>query len=110
MALCHEVTNDLETPVPHSPFDRYDSYPEMVAEMDRAVGRLIAALNALKLREKTLIIFVADNGTPQNLIVRAEGKELIKEPILAKNNTETSKNIRKELALTLKNQFNVSDN
>lgn len=86
MALCHEVTDDLETPVPHSPFDRYDSYPEMVAEMDRAVGRLIAALNALKLREKTLIIFVADNGTPQNLIVRAEGKELIKEPIFSMQN------------------------
>lgn len=83
MALCHEVTDDLETPVPHSPFDRYDSYPEMVAEMDRAVGRVVAALNALRLREKTLIIFVADNGTPQNLIVRAEGKELIKEAIVS---------------------------
>lgn len=86
MALCHEVTDDLETPVPHSPFDRYDSYPEMVAEMDRAVGRLVAALNALKIRENTLIIFVADNGTPQNLIVRAEGKELIKEPIFSMQN------------------------
>ncbi|NND32760.1 MAG: sulfatase-like hydrolase/transferase [Saprospiraceae bacterium] len=86
MALCHEVTDDLETPVPRSPFDRYDSYPEMVAEMDRAVGRLVAALNALKLREKTLILFVADNGTPQNLIVRAEGKELIKEPIFSMQN------------------------
>ncbi len=83
MALCHEVTDDLETPVPHSPFGRYDSYPEMVAEMDRAVGRLVAALNALKLREQTLIIFVADNGTPQNLIVRAEDKELIKKPIFS---------------------------
>lgn len=86
MALCHEVTDDLETPVPHSPFDRYDSYPEMVAEMDRAVGRLVAGLNALKLREKTLIIFVADNGTPQNLIVRAEGKKLIKEPVFSMQN------------------------
>ena len=86
MALCHEVTDDLETPVPHSPFDRYDSYPEMVAEMDRAVGRLVAALNALNLREKTLIIFVADNGTPQELIVRAEGKKLIKEPIFSMQN------------------------
>ncbi len=86
MALCHEVTDDLETPVPFSPFGRYDSYPEMVAEMDRAVGRLVAALNALKLREKTLILFVADNGTPQNLIVRAEGKKLIKEPIFTMQN------------------------
>lgn len=86
MALCHEVTDDLETPVPHGLFDRYDSYPEMVSEMDRAVGRLVAALNALKLREKTLIIFVADNGTPQNLITRAEGNKLIKEPIFSIQN------------------------
>nr|WP_299070127.1 sulfatase-like hydrolase/transferase [uncultured Allomuricauda sp.] len=86
MALCHEVTDDLETPVPQSPFGRYDSYAEMVAEMDRAVGRLVAALNALELREETLIIFVADNGTPQNLIVRAEGKKLIKEPIFSMQN------------------------
>ena len=83
MALCHEVTDDLETPVPHGPFGRYDSYAEMVGEMDRAVGRLVAALNALGLRESTLILFIGDNGTPQNLIVRAEGKQLIKEPIIS---------------------------
>jgi arylsulfatase A len=46
----------------------------------------VAALNALKLRKETLIIFVADNGTPQNLIVRAEGEELIKEPIFSMQN------------------------
>ena len=62
---------------------RYDSYAEMVAEMDRSVGRLVAALEALKLREKTLIIFIADNGTPQQMIVRAEEKKLIKEPVIS---------------------------
>ncbi len=84
MALCHDVTDDLAKPVPHSPFGRYDSFGEMVAEMDRAVGRLVAALNALDLREKTLILFVADNGTPQEMIVRAEGEELIKEPVVSR--------------------------
>jgi len=86
MALCHEVTDDLVEPVPHGPLGRYDNFPEMVAEMDRAVGRLVSALNTLKLREKTLIIFVGDNGTPQNLIVRAEGEKLIKEPITSLQN------------------------
>jgi arylsulfatase A-like enzyme len=86
MALCHEVTDDLKEPVPHGPFDRYDSYPEMVAEMDRAVGRLVAALNALGLRKNTLLLFVADNGTPKELIVRAEGRNLIKEPIVSRQN------------------------
>jgi arylsulfatase A-like enzyme len=83
MAVCHEVTDDLETPVPHGPFDRYDNYAEMVAEMDRNVGRLLAALNALELRKDTLVLFTGDNGTPQQLIVRAEGKRLIKSPIVS---------------------------
>ena len=86
MAVAHEVTDDLETPVPHGPFGRYDSYAEMVAEMDRNVGRLIAALNALKLREKTLVIFVPDNGTPPEIIIRAEGKKLIKIPVVSRRN------------------------
>ncbi|MEM1225482.1 MAG: sulfatase-like hydrolase/transferase [Planctomycetota bacterium] len=86
MAVCHEVTDDLPKPVPHGPFDRYDSYEEMVGEMDRAVGRLISALEALGLREKTLVLFTADNGTPQDLIVRAEGQRLIKEPVTSMQN------------------------
>ena len=86
MALCHDVTDDLEKPVAHGPLDRYDSYPEMIAEMDRAVGRIVAALNALKLREKTLILFVADNGTPKRMILRAEGNRLIRVPVVSKQN------------------------
>lgn len=84
MALAHEVTDDLPTPVPHGPFDRYDSYAEMVAEMDRAVGRMVAALNALGLREETLILFLADNGTPPEIIIRAEEGELIKTPVVSR--------------------------
>jgi len=84
MALCHDVTDDLNKPVPHGPLDRYDSYPEMIAEMDRAVGRIVAALNALKLREKTLILFVGDNGTPKRMILRADGDKLIKVPVVSR--------------------------
>lgn len=86
MAVAHEVTDDLDPPVPHGPFDRYDSYPEMVAEMDQAVGRMVAALDALKLREKTLILFLADNGTPPEIIIRAEGSELIRTPVVSQRN------------------------
>ncbi|MEZ6089270.1 MAG: sulfatase-like hydrolase/transferase [Pirellulaceae bacterium] len=83
MAVAHEVTDDLDPPVPHGPLERYDSYPEMVAEMDRAVGRMVAALDALKLRERTLILFLADNGTPPEIIIRAEGSELIRTPVVS---------------------------
>lgn len=86
MALAHEVTDDLETPVPHGPHGRYDSYAEMVAEMDRIVGRLVSAVNALRLRERTLILFVADNGTPPEIIIRAEGQKLIKTPVVSRRN------------------------
>ncbi len=86
MAVCHDVTDDLDNPVPHGPFDRYDSYAEMVGEMDRSVGRIVAALNALDLREKTLILFTGDNGTPQSMIIRAEGKELITVPVVSMQN------------------------
>lgn len=86
MALAHEVTDDLNPPVPHGPFDRYDNYAEMVAEMDRGIGRLVGALDALKLREKTLILFLADNGTPPEIIIRAEGSDLIKTPVVSRRN------------------------
>ncbi|MCA8987409.1 MAG: sulfatase-like hydrolase/transferase [Planctomycetaceae bacterium] len=86
MAVCHEVTDDLDPPVPHGPLGRYDSYPEMVQEMDRAIGRLIAALEALKLREKTIVIFTADNGTPPEIIIEAQGKDLLRESIVSRQN------------------------
>jgi arylsulfatase A len=86
MAVCHEVTDDLDPPVPHGPLGRYDNYAEMVSEMDRAVGRLVAALEALNLREKTLIIYTADNGTPPEIIIKAEGTELIREAVVSRQN------------------------
>ncbi|QEG41524.1 sulfatase-like hydrolase/transferase [Roseimaritima ulvae] len=86
MAVAHEVTDDLPQPVPHGPFDRYDNYAEMVAEMDQGVGRLVAALNALELREKTLILFLADNGTPPEIIIRAEEQDLLRTPVVSRRN------------------------
>lgn len=86
MAVAHEVTDDLDPPVPHGPFGRYDNYAEMVAEMDQAVGRLVGALDALNLRRNTLIVFLADNGTPPEIIIRADGSELIRTPIVSRCN------------------------
>jgi arylsulfatase A-like enzyme len=40
-------------------------YKDMVEYMDRKVGRLVAKVDALGLRERTLILFFGDNGTPQ---------------------------------------------
>jgi arylsulfatase A len=38
-------------------------YEDNVAYLDREVGRLVAALDALGLRERTIIVFAGDNGT-----------------------------------------------
>ena len=38
-------------------------YQDNVAYMDKLVGKLMAELDRLKLREKTLVIFASDNGT-----------------------------------------------
>lgn len=38
------------------------TYKEMVEVMDEGVGRIIAALKAYHLEEKTLVLFISDNG------------------------------------------------
>ena len=63
MALCHDVTDDLKAPVPYGPRDRYDSYAEMVEQMDEQIGRLTSFLKTSGLDENTLVLFTSDNGT-----------------------------------------------
>jgi arylsulfatase A len=43
------------------------NFPDMVAYMDKTVGKLVAAVNELGLRENTLIIFTGDNGTDRRI-------------------------------------------
>jgi arylsulfatase A len=43
------------------------NFPDMVAYMDKTVGKLIAALEESGLRENTLVIFTGDNGTDKKI-------------------------------------------
>ena len=43
--------------------DGHTLYQDNVAYMDKLVGKLLAELDRLKLREKTLLVFASDNGT-----------------------------------------------
>jgi arylsulfatase A-like enzyme len=42
-------------------------FTDMVAYMDKIVGRVVGKLDTLGLRENTLILFVGDNGTDRNI-------------------------------------------
>ena len=43
------------------------NYAAMVAYMDKCIGRVVAELDRLHLRERTLILFTGDNGTPKGI-------------------------------------------
>ena len=51
-----------------------EHFGDMVAYMDKLIGKLVARLDALGLRENTLILFIGDNGTgrgtPSNMGAR----------------------------------------
>jgi arylsulfatase A-like enzyme len=46
------------------------NFPDMMAYMDKVVGKMILALDQLHLRENTLVIFTGDNGTDRRLSSR----------------------------------------
>src|SRR5207249_2728458 len=48
---------------PDSTTDRKDYWPDNIAYMDKLVGKLVAELDRLGLRENTLVVFAGDNGT-----------------------------------------------
>jgi len=48
-----------------------DHYTDNINYMDKLVGKLVAELDRLKLRENTLIVFAGDNGTAQGSAARS---------------------------------------
>jgi arylsulfatase A len=60
-SMSHVHTEIL--PTPDSAPGSKNTYAENVTYMDKLIGKLIAELDRLKLRENTLIVFFGDNGT-----------------------------------------------
>jgi len=58
--------------------DYKELYNDNIAYMDKLVGKLLHALDSLKLRENTLIVFMGDNGTAGQAAVigRVNGQKL----------------------------------
>lgn len=80
------LTHDPFQPTPDSPdWDATISseakqrnvkhFADMTAYMDKMVGRVIAKLDELKLRDNTLLIFLGDNGTHGTVISRFKGAD-----------------------------------
>jgi len=81
MSLPHAITDDMQTPPIFGKKGRYETYKENVEYADKLVGKITSALDDLNLREKTLIIFTADNGTPYSYITKFENGKYIQEPV-----------------------------
>ena len=58
-------------PTPDSAPDSKDHYGDNVRYMDKLVGKLMAELDRLQLREKTIVLFFGDNGTGNGRADRA---------------------------------------
>lgn len=86
MTLAHEISNDLITPPPAGPLRRYRTYKENIEYADKIIGRLVQNLEEMGLREKTLIMFVGDNGTPKAYITHVENGKYIREPVWSEVN------------------------
>lgn len=50
-------------------------FADMVAYLDKMIGRVIEKLEELELRDDTLVLFLADNGTPSTVTSRFRGGE-----------------------------------
>lgn len=52
-------------------------FADMVTYMDKLVGKLLARLDALGLRENTLVLFVGDNGTGRGVVSKMGQRTVI---------------------------------
>ena len=60
-----------------NPGSKQDRFAEMMTYMDVVVGRLVSGLEALGLRERTLIVFIGDNGTSRGIQSVRNGQKVM---------------------------------
>lgn len=68
----HQVPPEYKSPYEHFPEPRR-TYAGMLAAMDEAIGKIVAAVDDTGRRKNTLFIFSSDNGGPRPGIVTTNG-------------------------------------
>ncbi|MEJ2700901.1 MAG: sulfatase-like hydrolase/transferase [Sedimentisphaerales bacterium] len=74
MALTHSPL--VATPVEPDVKTMLEKHTAMVRYVDRLVGRLVRALDELKIRERTIIIFTTDNGSGGGITGTRNGRKI----------------------------------
>jgi arylsulfatase A len=78
MVLTHgQSFSQHVVPVPGHPGEgrsEHEMYGDMVAYADRLVGELVGRLDALKLRERTIVFVASDNGSEPSLVAQRGGR------------------------------------
>lgn len=72
MALMHGPLTT--TPLDPDVEEKIDRHKAMVRYTDHAVGRLVDALDELKIRDRTIVIFSTDNGSGGGISARMNGR------------------------------------
>ena len=74
MALTHGPL--VHTPAEPKITSKLDKHKAMVRYTDHLVGKLVAALEELKIRERTVIVFTTDNGTGKSFTGKMNGRSV----------------------------------
>ena len=72
MALTHRPL--VTTPLEPDASEKYGRFKAMVRYTDHLVGKVVRALEELKLRERTIVIFTTDNGSPNGVRGTVRGR------------------------------------
>lgn len=80
------LVHDPFVPTPDSPeFEDHDSkirmndtiyFKDMMAYMDKQVGRIVKKVDELGIRDNTVILFIGDNGTDRDVTSKWKGKSI----------------------------------
>ena len=73
MALTHGPL--VHTPAEPEARSKLDRHKAMVRYVDRLVGRIVATLDELGIRERSIVIFTTDNGTAGGLLGTVAGQK-----------------------------------